>query len=322
MKRLVCLLAAAALAALSLSAEVSTKLPREIRVAYAKSPFNLPLIVEARRGTLEKAFAARGVALKFYEIDSGAKQAEAMAAGSLDIAGVINTTSALLAASAGNDLKIVSGFSRPTGLFAVVVKGPAIRSFADLKGKKVGGPKGTVLHQLLAVGLEKSGLAMGDVDFLQMDIPVARNALLSGQIDAALLAAANVLSAEAAGGRVLATADGYVKPQLVIAARGGFLRDYPELVDLYVSMHKETLAWIATHEDEAIAIGAKEQGISQDQARALAAASHFTADIGPAEVDALGEDVRFMLDAGMLTRKVDPKNLLRPGLSFYREACR
>ena len=79
-------------------------------------------------------------------------------------------------------------------------------------------------------------------------------------------------------------------------------------------MHKETLAWIAAHEDEAIAIGAKEQSIGLDQARALAAASHFTADIGPAEVEALGDDVRFMIDAGMLGRKVDPRSLLRPGL--------
>jgi aliphatic sulfonates family ABC transporter substrate-binding protein len=318
MKRIVCLFAASALALLPLSAagsgDSAGKLPKEIRISYAKSPFNLPLIVAARRGMLEKAFAEKGVAVKFFEIDSGAKQAEAMAAGSLDIAGVINTTSVLLAAAGGNDLKIVSGFSRPTGLFAVVVKDPAIKSFADLKGKKVAGPKGTVLHQLLAAALERSGLAMIDVDFLQMDIPAARAALLSGQVDAALLAAANVISAKAAGATVLATAEGYVRPQLVIAARSAFVRDYPELVDLYVSVHKEAIAWIAAHKAEALAIGAKEQGISVEDARELAAESHFTADIGPAEVEAMKDDVRFMLGSGMLTSPVEIAPLLRPGL--------
>jgi len=316
MKRPLCLIAAAVLAAFPLSAAggAGRGLPKTVRVAYAKSPFNLPLIVARRRGMIEKAFAAKGVAVEFFEIDSGAKQAEAMASGSLDIAGVINTTSVLMAAAAGNDLKVVSGFSRPTGLFAVVVKNPAIKTFADLKGKKVAGPKGTVLHQLLAAGLEKSGLAMGDVAFLQMDIPAARTALLSGQVDAALLAAANVLFAEAAGARVLATAEGYVRPQLVIATRGAFLRDYPELVDLYVSIHEEALAWIAAHEDEALAIGAQEQGISPAEARALADASHFTAEIGQAEVEALAEDVRFLRGAGMLASQVDPGKLLRPGL--------
>jgi NitT/TauT family transport system substrate-binding protein/sulfonate transport system substrate-binding protein len=316
MKRIVSLFAAAIMASFPLSASGSGigNLPKEIHVSYAKSPFNLPLIVAVRRGMLERAFAAKGVALKIFEIDSGAKQAEAMAAGSLDIAGVINTTSVFLAAAGGNDLKIVSGFSRPTGLFAIVVKDPAVRSIADLKGKRVAGPKGTVLHQLLAAALAKSGLSLGDVDFIQMDIAPVRAALLSGQVDAALLAAANVVSATAAGAHVLATADGYVKPQLVIAARSAFLRDYPELVDLYVSVHKEALAWIEAHREEALAIGAKEQGISLEDARSLAAASHFTADIGPAEVEAMDQDIKFMLSAGMLSASIDPKTLLRPGL--------
>ena len=315
MKRIVCLIVGAVLAAASFAAGVpGPALPKEIRISFAKSPFNLPLIVAVRRGMLEKAFAAKGVAVRFYEIDSGAKQAEAMAAGSLDIAAVINTTSVILAAAGGNELEIVSGFSRPTGLFAIVVKDPSIRSIADLRGRKVAGPKGTVLHQLLAAALVHSGLAMSDVDFVQMDIPAARTALLAGQVDAALLAASNVVFAKAAGARVLATAEGYLEPQLVVAARSAFVRDYPELVDLYVSVHAQALAWIEAHAEEALAIGAKEEGISADEARELSSESHFTADIGRPELEAMYQDVRFMLGAGMLSVSIDPKTLLRPGL--------
>jgi sulfonate transport system substrate-binding protein len=315
MKRITCLAAAALLAAaLHAAGNPGPALPKEIRVSYAKSPFNLPLIVAVRRGMLEEAFAAKGVAVKVFEIDSGAKQAEAMAAGSIDIAGVINNTSVLLAAGAGNDLRIVSGFSRPDGLFAIVVKDPAIRTIADLKGRKVAGPKGTVLHQLLASALSGSRLSLGDVDFLQMDIPSARAALLAGQVDAALLAAAAVISAKAAGARVLATAEGFVKPQLFVAATSAFLRDYPDLVDLYVSVHKKAIAWIEANPEEALSLGAKEQGIGLEEARELAAASHFTADIGGPELAALGEDVKFLVGAGMLAAPLDPKTLIRPGI--------
>ncbi len=315
MKRIVCLIVAAVLAVASFAAGVpGPALPKEIRVSYVKSPFNLPLIIAVRRGMLEKAFAAKGVAVRFYEIDSGAKQAEAMAAGSLDIAAVINTTSVILAAAGGNELEIVSGFSRPIGLFAIVVKDPAIRSIADLRGRTVAGPKGTVLHQLLAAALVHSGLAMSDVDFLQMDIPAARTALLAGQVDAALLAASNVVFAKAAGARVLATAEGYLEPQLVVAARSAFVRDYPELVDLYVLVHRQALAWIDAHAEEALAIGAAEEGISAGEAGELSSESHFTAEIGRPELEAMYQDVKFMLDAGMLSVSVDPKTLLRPGL--------
>ncbi len=289
--------------------------PAEVRISYVKSPFNLPLIVAVKRGMLQQGFAKVGVTARFYEIDSGAKQAEAMAAGSLDIAGVINTTSILLAAAGGNEIRIVSGFSRPTGLFAIVARDPAITGPAGLKGRTVAGPKGTVLHQLLAEALDRSGLGMGDVKFLQMDIPAARTALLAGQVDAALLAAASVLQAQAAGAHVVATAEGYLKPQLVVAARGGFLRDQPRLVDLYVAIHKEALAWIAAHREEALALGAQEQNLGLAEARALADASHFTADFGPEGLAGLGQDLDFMLRTGMLQAPVPLKDLLGPGLA-------
>jgi ABC-type nitrate/sulfonate/bicarbonate transport system substrate-binding protein len=155
---------------------------------------------------------------------------------------------------------------------------------------------------------------MGDVGFLQMDIPAARTALLAGQVDAALLAAANVQLAQAAGAHVVTTAEGYVQPQLVVAARGGFLREYPQLVDLYLAVQREALQWISEHREEALALGAQEQNIGLAEARALADASHFTAALGPAEVAALGQDVDFMVKAGMLRAPVNPNDLLRPGL--------
>ena len=181
---------------------------------------------------------------------------------------------------------------------------------ADLKGKRVAGPKGTVLHQLLMAALARAGLGMGDVQFVQMDIPAAQTALLSRQVDAGLLAASAVEAAQSAGARVLVTAEGYLEPQLVTAARGAFLRDYPALVDLYVSVIGKAEDWMAAHEDEALALGAKEQGIGVDEARRLAAASHFSPSIGPAEIEALESDAKFLLDSGMLSRSFDPRSIL------------
>ena len=289
--------------------------PAEVRISYVKSPFNLPLIVAVKRGMIQQGFAKVGVTARFFEIDSGAKQTEAMAAGSLDIASVINTTSVLLAAAGGNEIRIVSGFSRPAGLFAIVARDPAIRTPANLKGKTVAGPKGTVLHQLLSASLDRSGLSMADVKFLQMDIPAARTALLSGQVDAALLAAAHVLAAQAAGAHVVATAEGIIQPQLVVAVRSGFLREHPQLVQLYLSIHREALAWIAAHREEALALGAQEQNIGLAEARALADGSHFTADFGADGLTGLGQDMDFMLRTGMLPAPVKLRDLLGAGLA-------
>ncbi len=280
---------------------------REINVSYVKSPFNLPSIVMKEKGMLTEAFEKQGIQLNYYEITSGSKQAQAMAAGSLDIGGVMNTTSVLLAKSAGNDVRIVSGFSRPVHMFSIVVKDPAIKSVVDLKGKTVAGPKGTVLHQLLAAALEKKGMSVDDVEFLQMTLPQASTAMIAGQIDAALLAGSLVINAEKNGAHIVTTAEGLVTPKLVIAARGDFVDSHPEAIEAYVTTHREALDWMEKNIEEALQIGAVEQGISVDEARRLYEWTEFTDSLEGEDLVTLQDDIEFMLKNGMLTEALQPE---------------
>ncbi|WP_319475894.1 NrtA/SsuA/CpmA family ABC transporter substrate-binding protein [Marispirochaeta aestuarii] len=283
-----------------------------INVSYVKSPFNLPQIIMKKRGMLDKAFAGEGIRIGYHEIESGSQQAQAMAAGSLDIGGVMNTTSVLLAAAAGNDVRIISGFSRPERLFAIVSADPSITGIRDLQGKKAGGPKGTVLHQLLAAAMESQGLDISDLEFLQMSIPQASTAMLAGHLDAALLAGSILIQARNSGAHVVVTAEGLVSPKLVICARGGFLESHPEAVDLYLQIHREALAWMKANKEEALRIGAEEQGISLDDARILYGWTHFTDRLIPEDLETMRDDIRFMLQNGMLTRETAPENCIAP----------
>ncbi|ADK82790.1 ABC transporter substrate-binding protein [Sediminispirochaeta smaragdinae] len=283
---------------------------KTIDVSYVKSPFNLPLILMKEKGMLEEAFADEGVKVAYHEITSGAKQAEAMAADSLDIGGVMNTTSVLLARSAGNDVRIIAGFSRPVDVFAIVAMDPGITSIADLKGKKVGGPKGTVLHQLLAAALDAKGYGMNDVDLLEMGLPQASTAMLSGQIDAALLAGSLLIQAQKSGAHVITTAKGYVTPKLVIAARGKFLDEHPEAVERYLEVHRSAMAWMEANLDEALEIGAREQGISVEDAAKLYHWTQYITALTEEDVKTMEDDVTFMVENGMLREAVDPRSCI------------
>ena len=164
------------------------------------------------RGLLEKAYAEKNITVKWHNINSGADQTQAMAAGSLDIASVINSTSVILANAAENPVEIAAMVSRPKQSFALLTGPQGPKSVAELLGKTVAGPKGTVLHQMLVAALVSEGMGAADVNFIQMGLPEARSALLSGQIDGALQAAALIIRGEEAGMRVLITADGYLTP--------------------------------------------------------------------------------------------------------------
>jgi NitT/TauT family transport system substrate-binding protein/sulfonate transport system substrate-binding protein len=286
--------------------------PKEINVSYVESPFNLQIMVMKEQGLLEKAFAEKNITVKWHSINSGADQAQAMAAGSLDIATVINSTSVILANAAENPVEIVALVSRPKQTYALVTGPQGPRTIRELPGKTVAGPKGTVLHQMLVAALVAEGVNPQEVNFIQMGLPEARSALLSGQIDGALQAASLIIRDEEAGMRVLFTADGYLTPLLLTAVRPAFARNYPDLLKIYLDVQKESYAWILANTQEAVAIGSRYQQISEEDGQKLYQWSGMAAVMEQSDIPVLQGDVKFLLDQNMISQSVNPRDFIRP----------
>ncbi len=283
-------------------------------ICYVKSPFNLQNIVMKEKGLLEKEFAGDKINVRWHSINSGAKQTQAMASGDLDVSAVMNTASLLLAAGVGNDLVIITGAAHPNNVFALVGKAGKQLRIKDLKGKTVAGPRGTVLHQLLVAALKKEGLTMKDINFVSMDPPKAYAALAGGSVDAALLAAGLVIKANDAGMKTITTADGLVKPNLVMVARRAWAEENPETLARVVKVHRETLAWIRANKDEALAMGAKAQGVSTEVAAKLYDWSSFYDVLTEDDIKGMEEDKRFLIENGLMRTKIriDVKSLVYP----------
>ena len=276
----------------------------EINVAYVKSPFNLQNIVMKQNQLLEKEFQKDGIKIYWVSINSGAQQAQAMAAGSLDVSAVMNTASLLMANGAGNKIYIATGVARPTQVFAVVGKPGKQMKIEDLKG--------TALHQILVAALNSKGMNIKDVEFLQMDPAKAQAALLGGHVDAALLAAGLVIKANASGAKTIVTADGYVNPLLVMAASEKFVKENKPLLERIVKVHRQTTKWIGDNYEQAIAMGAKEEGVSLDDAKKLAQWSHYFDVITDNDMNSLKLDQTFLIENGMMQNKVNTDQLVLP----------
>ncbi len=299
--------------ALTLSAAVSAAtMPETISITYVKAPFNLQNIVMKERGMLEDAFKADGVKINWRVINSGAVQGQAMASGDLDFSAVMNTASVLMAAGAGNPIGIATGVGHPEKVFAIIGKPGTNYSIRDLKGRKVVGPKGTVLHQLLVAALVKEGMSISDVDFVSMDPAKAMTAVVSGSADAGLVAAGLIIKANEAGAKTITTCEGLVTPNLVMAVRRAFAEQYPEAYEKVVATNRAALAWIREHKDEALAMGAKEQGISVENAAKLYDWSGFYDTLGESDVKGLEADQKFLVENGMMEKTVDVRSLLMP----------
>jgi ABC-type nitrate/sulfonate/bicarbonate transport system substrate-binding protein len=288
--------------------------PRTINISYIESPFNLQIMVMRERRMLENAFAPLGITVRWLPLNSGAEQTQAMAAGSLDIAPVINSTSVILANAAGNPVQAAALVSRPRQMFALMTGPNGPRTIRELRGKTVAGPKGSVPHQMLLAALAKEGVRASDVRIIQMGLAEARTALLSNRVDAAFQVESRIIRNEEAGMRTLITADGYLTPLLFTVVRPAFARDYPRLLQMYLDVQEEACNWIAANTAEAIAIGSRLRQISASEGTRLYQWSGIAKSMEESDIAALQADVDFLYQQDMIERKINPRDFLLPSV--------
>ncbi|RYF74776.1 MAG: sulfonate ABC transporter substrate-binding protein [Comamonadaceae bacterium] len=224
---------AAAIALPSASAFAQT--PRTLRVGNQKGA----LSVLKGRGTLEKRLAPLGVAVTWTEFNAGPVQLEALNVGSIDF-GDVGEAPPIFAQAAGAPLAYVAATVPRPGAEAVLVpKDSAIRSVADLKGKKVALNKGSNVHYFIVKLVEKAGLRYGDLNVVFLAPPDARAAFEKGSVDAWVIWDPFLAAAELAlGARVLADGTG------VVGNRGYYFSSLP-----YVAKHADVLKLVVEEID-------------------------------------------------------------------------
>jgi sulfonate transport system substrate-binding protein len=284
--------------------------PKEINITYVKNPLNVPSIVEKHEQLLEKEFGKDDIEINLLDLTSGSKQTEAVAAGSLDICNALGGTSAILAAANGVDLKIISIYSRAPKAFMLVTKSPDINSIADLKGKKVAGPKGTVLHQLLLTALAKNNMAADDVQYIVMEVANGAAALLNGSVDAALVSGGTAIMAQNAGARVLTTGEGLIEGTIVVAVRGDFLKNYPDLVQRFKKVQQASLDYMNNNPEKTYQMTAEEIAASVDDVKLMLPWYDFDPEIKPSDIEELKRTQDFLFDNRMLLNKINIEDII------------
>lgn len=283
--------------------------PKEINITYVKSPLNIPSILEKNMDMFGKEFEKDNIEVKFHELTTGPEQTQALAAGELDFLHALGGTSAIIAASNGVDLKITNIYSRSPKGFMIITKS-GITSPEELKGKKVAGPKGTILHQLLLAYLSKGGLKVEDIEFINMGLPEAMAALESGNVDAALLAGPVALKAIKGGATVVTNGEGLVEGLVVTAVSGKFLKENPELVSRFLKVNEEAVKFIGNEFETTLKITAEDTGLSREEVLELYPLYDFNTEIKESDVEDLVNTQDFLIENGLQEKKIDINSIL------------
>ena len=199
--------AAAAIALPAFGSFAQTAPARTLRVGHQKGVLSLL----KGRGTLEKRLAPLNVALKWTEFTAGPVQLEALNVGSIDF-GDVGEAPPIFAQAAGAPLAYVAAtVPRPASEAVLIPKGSAIRTVADLKGRKIALNKGSNVHYFIVKLAEKHGLAYSDLNLVYLPPSDARAAFEKGSIDAWVIWDPFLAAAEQSlEAKVLADATGVV----------------------------------------------------------------------------------------------------------------
>lgn len=282
----------------------------EINLTYVKSPLNVPSIIQKQDDLFGKEFSKDNIAVNFHEITSGPDQTQALVAGELDFLHALGGTSALIAASNGVELEILNTYSRSPKGFMILTNDDSITSAKDLVGKKVAGPKGTVLHQVLIAALKNEGHTIDDVEYINMGIPEASAALADGSVDAALIAGPTTLKAINSGSKVVANGEGLVDGIIVTAVSKDFADKHPDLVDRFLKVEKETLKYVDENFDEAMEKVANEVGLTVEETKEMYSWYDFNLDITDADIQSLKDTQDFLIANGLQEKEVNVEDLI------------
>jgi sulfonate transport system substrate-binding protein len=249
---------------------------KEIRIGYQK---NGVLVIARQRATLEQYFRPQGIEVKWVEFSSGPPMMEAMNVGSIDY-GAVGDTPPVFAQAAGAAIVYAAGQPITNGQGILVPKDSAIRSIADLKGKRIGFTKGSSAQNVVLQTLEKAGLTYADITPVYLSPPDAGPAFSNGSIDAwAIWDPYFAIGEVKQNGRILVNAHEITKTNSFYIANRDFARHHGSILQQIIDVTASTAKWAEGHRDEVAKSLSTVTGIPLDIQTVAANRSSFV--IGP-----------------------------------------
>src|SRR5664279_2034295 len=210
--------------------------PSTITIDWAT--YNPVSILLKNQGLLEKEFAKDGIAIRWVQSAGSNKALEFLNAGSIDF-GSTAGSAALVAKINGNPIKSVYVFSRPEWTALVTTKDSAIKSIADLKGKRVAVTRGTDPHIFLVRALLSAGLSEKDITPVLLQHADGKTALIRGDVDAWAGLDPMMAQAEIEDGAKLFYRKADANTWGILNVREQFLKDHPDIVRRVLATYED-----------------------------------------------------------------------------------
>jgi len=281
-----------------------------VRIGYQKS--STLITVLKTNGMLEKRLAGLGVKVSWHEFASGLPLLEALNLGKVDFSADVADTVPVFALAAGAKLVYLAQEApSPTAQALIVRADSAIKSVADLKGKRVAFAKAAGSHYLIIALLDKAGLRFSDIQPAYLSPADARTAFEGGHVDAWVIWDPFLTSAQRqANARVVADGKGVGDYQRYYLATPELAKDRPDVLKAVFDELRSTGQWVKKNPKEAATLLSPIWGL--DAATVEQANSHRSYEVREATPASLSEQqliANAFFREGLLPRKVNTSDV-------------
>lgn len=244
-----------------------TNKPDVVRIGYQAIP-NAELIAKQ----LQWHEQALGTTIEWRQFESGRDVNTAIASGSIDI-GLVGSSPAAAGLAQGLPYDVIALYDVIGDSEALAVR-DSIKSFADLKGKKLGAPFGSTTHYSLLQVLKLNNIGPDEVTLLDFNPSDLLAAWTRGDLDGAYVWQPTLQKLYDDGGTKLIGSDevaaqGFPTFDVAVATRD-FSSKYPEVVAVYVQNLSKGVDLYRSDPTQAAELIAKELNITPEEATAQA----------------------------------------------------
>jgi NitT/TauT family transport system substrate-binding protein len=268
---------------------------------------SLPLFVAEDQGF----FVQNGLDVTFKIYDVGLTAASGLVNGEVELASPV--AEYVMVGKIFDDRKIQAIASIDEVDYALVIgrKDHGIEQISDLKGKKIGVVRGTILEFQLGRFLELNGVKPAEVSLVHGTLPQSASAIVSGDLDAVMsippftTGIQEQLDVNAA----LWSAQNIQPFYGLVLANSEWIQQHPRTVERFLTSMKQAEEFIINHPDQAEEILRKKLNFSDEEIARVWSQNQYSLLLDQSLILAMEDEARWMIE-NKLTSKTTIPNFL------------
>lgn len=248
-------------------------------------------------------FADNGVKLVLKPYSTGVETLQALANGEVDIAGTAEFS--FIARVFGKEkLSIYAIVDRFQNNYLVGRKDQGIETVADLRGKRIGLPRGSIVEFYLGRFLQMNGLSLRDVTLVGIAPTASQEALETGAVDGVVVwnPFAYQMRQRMADKATFLPLQGNQPSYAVAVARNDWLAEHKGVINRSLEATAQAEQYLIAHPQEAKSILQKRMNVDGAFVEAVWPENQFSLSLHQSLIVALEDEARWMI-ANQLTNE-------------------